>query len=1044
MVNTRTTEPRLLDDTLRSTILQVVQEANAPEDQKLRLVSMHLYDKALEWHKQFVKIRGENVLWPEYEKEITARFNSVFEDPMVEIKNLKQDGEVKVYQEQFEVLLNRLDLNESYAEATLALLKVKPASQYGGYRSNSGTYANRYVSSSTPVTKSVLALPSATTKNVGKIVKTGLRKQLTQKELEEKRAKGLCFYCDQKYAPGHKCPGQLYSLEVSVDEEDQEEEVCNDTEYISAMRVRGYVGKQPLHILIDCGSTHNFLDTSSAKRLPCQLSATIPLRVDVANRSKMVSSSECKTFKWTLQGNEYEADCMLLPLGGCDMVLGIQWLSTLGDINCNFKNLTMKFNYQGKKVVCFAMPTALPPPRAHDHTISLLPNTPPITVKPYRLPPNQKDVVEQMVKELLDAGVIRESQSPFSSPIVMVKKKDGTWRMCVDYSASEKEHLQHLKAVLEVMRVHTLYAKQSKCIFLAPQVKYLGHVLFAQGVATDPLKIKAMTSWPIPKTLKQLRGFLGLTGYYRSNDSSPVLALPNFEKEFVVETDASGSGIGIVLHHQEGHPSAYLSKALSPKHQALSTYEKEFLAVMMALDKWRGYMLDRHFKIKTDHFSLKYLLDQRLTTPFQTKWLPKLLGFDYEISYKKGAENGAADALSMCSEFNTLIATIVTMICWTQDKSLHSLIQKFLVNPNTPSKFDWQSNQLTRRGKLVVGDVPELKDYLFDYVHATFIGGHSEVQVTLQNLKAMVYWKGMKKWVKNKVKACDVCQRNKPDLSAYPGYLQLLPIPPTIWSSISMDFIEGLPSSPCKTIIFVVVDRLNKYAHFMALHHPFTASTVAQVFMDNVFKLHGLPHSIISDRDKVFLSNFWKSLFKVLKVNLHMSTAYHPQLDGQTEVVNRCLECYLRCMTGDKPKEWMQWLSLAEYWYNTNFHSSTNITPFVTVYVQPLPTYVPYESGDSPVESVDRSLQAREHTIQQLKFHLQRSQDRMRNLANKHKTDRQFEVRMWVYVKLQPHRQVTLRKSAYNKLSSKYYVPFQVVKKVGYKVDYTICWLVYS
>ncbi|GKA54588.1 retrotransposable element Tf2 [Tanacetum coccineum] len=127
----------------------------------------------------------------------------------------------------------------------------------------------------------------------------------------------------------------------------------------------------------------------------------------------------------------------------------------------------------------------------------------------------------------------------------------------------------------------------------------------------------------------------------------------------------------------------------------------------------------------------------------------------------------------------------------------------------------------------------------------------------------------------------------------------------------------------------------------------------------------------------------------------------------------------------------MQWLSLAEYWYNTNFHSFTHITPFEAVYGQPPPTYVPYESGDSLVEYVDRSLQAREHTIQQLKFYLQRAQDRMRNLVNKHGTDRQFEVGVWVYVKLQPHRQVTLRKNTYNKLSSKYYGPFQAAKKVG-------------
>ncbi|GKF58746.1 putative mitochondrial protein, partial [Tanacetum coccineum] len=124
-----------------------------------------------------------------------------------------------------------------------------------------------------------------------------------------------------------------------------------------------------------------------------------------------------------------------------------------------------------------------------------------------------------------------------------------------------------------------------------------------------------------------------------------------------------------------------------------------------------------------------------------------------------------------------------------------------------------------------------------------------------------------------------------------------------IWSSISMDFIEKLPISHGKTGILVVVDRLSMYAHFMAMQHPFTASTVAQVFLDNVYRLHGMPDSIVSDRDKIFLSHFWQSLFKMLKVQLKMSTAYHPQTNGQTEIVNKCLECFLRCMTRERPKE---------------------------------------------------------------------------------------------------------------------------------------------
>ena len=106
-----------------------------------------------------------------------------------------------------------------------------------------------------------------------------------------------------------------------------------------------------------------------------------------------------------------------------------------------------------------------------------------------------------------------------------------------------------------------------------------------------------------------------------------------------------------------------------------------------------------------------------------------------------------------------------------------------------------------------------------------------------------------------------------------------------------MDFIDGLPRSHGKTVIFVIVDRLSKYAHFVALSHPYAAAQVAQAFMDNVYKLHGMPQTIVSDRDRVFISLFWKTLFKLLKTNLHLSTAYHPQTDGQTEVVNRCLNC---------------------------------------------------------------------------------------------------------------------------------------------------------
>lgn len=140
-----------------------------------------------------------------------------------------------------------------------------------------------------------------------------------------------------------------------------------------------------------------------------------------------------------------------------------------------------------------------------------------------------------------------------------------------------------------------------------------------------------------------------------------------------------------------------------------------------------------------------------------------------------------------------------------------------------------------------------------------------------------------------------------------------------------MDFVEGLPKSRGKDSILVVVDRLTKYCHIITLTHPFSAQGVAQEFLNQVVKLHGVPQSIITDRDLIFISSFWLELFKVLGVKSKLSTFYHPQTDGQTERVNRCIEMYLRCMTGQKPNEWANWIPMAKWWYNTTFHTSENL-----------------------------------------------------------------------------------------------------------------------
>ncbi|GJX76210.1 reverse transcriptase [Tanacetum coccineum] len=258
----------------------------------------------------------------------------------------------------------------------------------------------------------------------------------------------------------------------------------------------------------------------------------------------------------------------------------------------------------------FVTPTSLPPKRKQDHRIPLVPNTPPINIRPYKHPPNQKDVVEAMVQELMESGAIRDSQSPYSSPIVMVKKKDGTWRMCVDYrqlnkyTVKDKFPIPVVEELLDELSGAQFFSKLDLRSVYFPRAL----ATFTIGVAsyeTELLVCKDEQVLFIEDSLRIMQ--LISPNLYLIIERTLLLT-------FTVETDASGMGIGAVLQ-QGGHPIAYLSKSLSPKHQALSTYEKEFYAVLMALEKWRGYLLDRHFKIKTDHFSLKYLLDQRVTIP---------------------------------------------------------------------------------------------------------------------------------------------------------------------------------------------------------------------------------------------------------------------------------------------------------------------------------------------------------------------------------------------------------------------------------------------
>ncbi|KAJ9541018.1 hypothetical protein OSB04_027524 [Centaurea solstitialis] len=431
---------------------------------------------------------------------------------------------------------------------------------------------------------------------------------------------------------------------------------------------------------------------------------------------------------------------------------------------------------------------------------------------------------------------------------------------------------------------------------------------------------------------------------------------------FEVECNVSGKGIGAVLM-QNRHPIAYFSKALSNNNLRKSTYEKELMALVLAIQHWRPYLLGRDFTVFTDQKSLRHLLQQRVASADQHNWMAKLLGYHFKVMYKPGRENSAApgrensaaDALSRLPEEAKLMV-MTSFPVWSQLQQIQDEIRK--------------SKELQKDRLVLASNSAVIPDILTEF-HSSVIGGHSGFLRTYKRIAMNIYWIGMKGAIQEYVKGCDTCQRQKYLASSPIGLLQPLPIPDQIWDDISMDFITGLPKSGGFEAVFVVVDRLSKYAHFILLKHPYTARKIAKIFAKEVVRLHGVPRSIVSDRDLLFISLFRQELFRLQGTALKMSSAYHPETDGQTEVVNLCLETYLRCFAAEQPKGWSQWISWAQLW----------------------------------VQQVAADLLDRDEALVQLKHHLTRAQQQMKKYADKRRKEEEFKVGEWVFLKLRPHRQ---------------------------------------
>lgn len=686
------------------------------------------------------------------------------------------------------------------------------------------------------------------------------------------------------------------------------------------------------------------------------------------------------------------------------------------------------------------------------------------------------------------------------------------WQSCLVYlddvvvfSATFDDHLKRLRQVLDAIRSANLTLKPQKCHFGYKELMFLGHVVSAEGVSPDPAKTAAVATFPTPTDKKGVRRFLGLCAYYRRfienfskiaepltrltrEDvsfvwaseqetaftelrqrlvSAPVLAHFDEEADTEVHTDASNVGLGAVLvQRQEGieRVIAYASRTLSRAESNYTTTEKECLAVVWALAKFRPYLYGRPFKVVTDHHSLCWLANLRDPSGRLARWSLRLQEYDVTIVYKSGRIHEDADALSRAPIDSTdqdieddgafLGAVSITDLSSRQrtDDELRPIFEHLEGrNPSLPrhiarglSSFCLRDGVLYKKNSAATNKtyllvVPsDLRAEVLFACHDEPASGHLGFTRTLDRVRKSYYWPKLAECVKRYVQACRECQRRKSPAVKPAGLLNPIDPPGKPFDQVGMDLLGPFPlSSSGNRWIIVATDYLTRYAETKALPRG-TASEVAQFFIQGIVLRHGAPSHVITDRGKAFTAQLIEDVFKLSCTTHRRTTAYHPQTNGLTERLNKTMTDMLSMYVDVQHKTWDEILPYVTFAYNTATQETTRFTPFYLVYGREAQTML---DAMLPCDNIDQL-----DLTQDAELFVQRAEE-ARQLARLHiKKQQSIDAHRYNLrhrqVEFQPGDQVLVwtpvrRKGLSEKLLSRYFGPYRVLQRIS-DVNYEV------